>query len=279
MKPSYSLDLSRSVTSLTRRSFVAGAAALSISAAAFPVLGMEGNAAENSVFELRQYTLYGGQRDTLISLFEKNFIEPQEAVGAHVIGTFRDIDDPDRFVWIRGFRDMPTRQHALETFYSGPVWMAHKKEANATMVDSDNVLLLRALSSPPEFRGGATTASGSNAVYGITIHYLGTVDAGQFAEFFDRIILPHLNAAGIHPIATLTTNEVPNNFPRLPVREHDRIFLWMARWLSEPDYESFSMQFKAWSGWRDTAAETVLPALMRKPERLRLKPTLRSPLQ
>ncbi len=202
-------------------------------ASALPMSGEDGKVAEDSVFELRQYTLYGGRRDTLISLFEKNFIESQDVVGAHVIGTFRDLDDPDRFVWIRGFRDMLTRQHALEAFYGGPVWMAHKKEANATMVDSDNVLLLRALSSPPEFRGGARNASAANAVYGITIHYLGTADAGQFAEFFDRIILPHLNAAGIHPIATLTTNEVPNNFPRLP----------------------------------------------RKPERLRLKPTLRSPLQ
>jgi len=277
-RPTQPPDLNGPGIPLTRRSFLGGAAMM-FAASALPMSGEDGKVAEDSVFELRQYTLYGGRRDTLISLFEKNFIESQDVVGAHVIGTFRDLDDPDRFVWIRGFRDMLTRQHALEAFYGGPVWMAHKKEANATMVDSDNVLLLRALSSPPEFRGGARNASAANAVYGITIHYLGTADAGQFAEFFDRIILPHLNAAGIHPIATLTTNEVPNNFPRLPVMEHDRIFLWMARWPSESDYESFSTQFKAWSGWRDTALETVLPALMRKPERLRLKPTLRSPLQ
>lgn len=278
-QPTQTPDLSGPVISLTRRSFLAGAAAMSLTAGALPMSNVEGKVVADSVFELRQYTLYGGRRDTLISLFEKNFIEPQDDVGAHVIGTFRDLDDPDRFVWIRGFRDMPTRQHALETFYGGPVWMAHKKEANATMVDSDNVLLLRALSSSAEFRGGAANAAGTNAVYGMTIHYLGTADAGQFAEFFDRIILPHLNAAGVHLIATLTTNEVPNNFPRLPVREHDRVFLWMARWPSGPDYESFSTEFKAWSGWRDTVPETVLPALMRKPERLRLTPTLRSPLQ
>ena len=29
-------------------------------------------------------------------------------------------------------------------FYGGPVWQAHRNEANATMVDSDNVLLLHA---------------------------------------------------------------------------------------------------------------------------------------
>jgi hypothetical protein len=79
--------------------------------------------------------------------------------------------------------------------------------------------------------------------------------------------------------AILATNELPNNFPHLPVREHDRAFLWIGRWSSIVDYESFSSQMRAWSGWRDAAPEAVLPALMRKPEQLRLKPTSRSMLQ
>jgi hypothetical protein len=267
------------VPPLTRRRFLAGAAAVSLATDALSIFPQEAKVAEDTVFELRQYTLYGGRRDTLISLFEKNFIEPQDAVGAHVLGTFRDLDDPDRFVWIRGFRDMPARQQALESFYGGPVWTAHKKEANATMVDSDNVLLLRALPPRPEFAGNAQASSGSEAVYGITIYYLGSVDTAQFGKFFDHVILPHFNASGIEPVATLATNEAPNNFPRLPIREHDRVFLWMARWPSETDYKSFSAQLSAWSGWRDAAPESVLPALMRKPEQLRLKPTARSPLQ
>jgi hypothetical protein len=31
----------------------------------------------------------------------------------------------------------------LTSFYGGSVWKAHRDEANATMIDSDNVLLLR----------------------------------------------------------------------------------------------------------------------------------------
>ena len=30
-----------------------------------------------------------------------------------VIGQFRDIGDPNRFVWLRGFPDMPSREKAL----------------------------------------------------------------------------------------------------------------------------------------------------------------------
>jgi len=71
------------------------------------------------IVELRQYTLHPGKRDILIDLFDREFIEPQEAVGIKVIGQFRDLDRPDRFVWLRGFRDMPSRAKALTDFTAG----------------------------------------------------------------------------------------------------------------------------------------------------------------
>src|SRR4029453_799553 len=95
------------------------------------------------VVELRQYTLHPGQRDVLIDLFDREFVETQEAEGMRVLGQFRDLDNPNRFVWLRGFSDMPGPAHALCAFYGGPAWKAHSKAANATMVDSSNVLLLR----------------------------------------------------------------------------------------------------------------------------------------
>src|SRR5688572_7346005 len=95
------------------------------------------------IVELRQYTLHPGKRDNLIELFDREFVETQEAVGIQVIGQFRNLDDPDQFVWLRGFNDMEARAESLNAFYSGPVWKAHRDAANATMIDSDNVLLLR----------------------------------------------------------------------------------------------------------------------------------------
>lgn len=62
------------------------------------------------VVELRQYRLRPGQREILIELFERELIEPQEAVGMQVLGQFRDLDRPDRFVWLRGFSDMEARR-------------------------------------------------------------------------------------------------------------------------------------------------------------------------
>jgi hypothetical protein len=74
------------------------------------------------VVEFRQYTLHPGRRDDLIGLFERELIEPQETAGMALVGQFRDADDPDRFVWLRGFPDMKTRAEALGRFYYGPMW-------------------------------------------------------------------------------------------------------------------------------------------------------------
>src|SRR6188768_2953943 len=96
-----------------------------------------------AVVELRQYTLHSGQRETLIDVFDREFVETQESVGARVIGQFRDAGRPDRFVWLRGFADMARRAEALGAFYGGPAWAAHSSVANATMREFDDVLLLR----------------------------------------------------------------------------------------------------------------------------------------
>src|SRR5262245_42198391 len=96
-----------------------------------------------AIIELRQYTLRPDQRDVLIDLFEREFVDSQEVLGMRVLGTFRDFDRPDRFVWLREFDDMAARRKGLTAFYGGPVWQAHREAANATMLDSDNVLLLR----------------------------------------------------------------------------------------------------------------------------------------
>jgi hypothetical protein len=100
-------------------------------------------AATFGVVELRRYALHPGRRDALIRLFESAFIESQERCGMVPIGHYRDLDDPNSFVWFRGFVDMETRLGALEAFYTSRAWVDHRDAANATMIDSDNVLLLR----------------------------------------------------------------------------------------------------------------------------------------
>src|SRR5713101_5542585 len=155
-----------------------------------------------SIVELRQYTLHPEKRDALIDLFEREFIETQEAVGIQVIGQFRDVDDPNRFVWLRGFRDMASRAKALQDFYGGPVWKAHREAANATMVDSDNVLLLRPALPTSGFslegkkRSRTGSNEGRNELIVATIYYFGAPVSAGFVEFFEQTLKPAVTDAG-----------------------------------------------------------------------------------
>jgi len=146
--------------------------------------------------ELRQYTLHPGKRDVLIDLFDREFVESQEALGMKIIAQFRDLDNPNRFVWLRGFQDMPSRAQALKDFYGGPVWKAHREAANATMVDVDNVLLLHPATPTSGFSFGnrERLRMGSNETRSelivATIYYFNApVDAG-FIEFFEKTVKP-----------------------------------------------------------------------------------------
>ena len=117
--------------------------------------------APHPVIELRQYKIVHGRRDALIALFERNFVESQEATGARLIGQYRDLDDPDRFTWIRGFESMAVRGTSLHDFYFGPVWRANREAANAMLDDNDNVLLLRPSASGAGFGRRALGAVGA----------------------------------------------------------------------------------------------------------------------
>lgn len=168
----------------------------------------------NVIVELRQYTLHPGARDTLIDLFEREFVTGQEAAGITVGGRFLDLDDPDRFVWVRSFPDMAARERALHAFYYGPIWRAHRDAANATMLDSDDVLLLRG----PGFAAPDT----AGPVVATICH---PVDAA-FADRFERDLRPGLTAAGTPPQAAHRTEHAENTFPALPVRTGEEVFLW-----------------------------------------------------
>ena len=228
------------------------------------------------IVELRQYTLHGGGREVLIDLFERAFVETQEAVGIHVIGTFRDLDDPNRFVWLRGFPDMAARATSLEAFYSGPAWQAHRNTANATMVDSDNVLLLHPTT--PE-AGFAPTAGQGDGLIVVELRYLHPATAPAFQAFAAERIIPRMRSAGARVLATFATEASPNSFPKLPVREGEIVHVTFFGFSGEPAHHAWRAALAAGPDWRDGAPEILLPQFSRKPEVIRLLPTKRSRLR
>lgn len=240
---------------------------------------------EDGVIELRQYAMQPARRDELIELFEREFIEPQEAVGMHVIGQFRDLDAQDRFVWLRGFADMPVRAEALEGFYSGPTWKRHREAANATIVDSDDVLLLRPARrdsgfaptpSPRPALGDARTDDGLIEA-GICL-LDAPADAGFLARFEEQLA-PRLRSAGAELIGVYVTEGSANTYPRLPVREGEQALVWFARFADADAHHRYEAALLVDGEWRSGVAQSLLHGLKQPPQRLRLTPTQRSELR
>ncbi len=237
------------------------------------------------VVELRQYTVHPGKRDLLVELFDREFVESQELLGMYVIGQFRDLHDPNRFVWLRGFRDMSKRREGLKAFYGGRVWKMHREAANATMIDSDNVLLLRPARpwsgfilentdrpqpDDKEIPGGLVVG---------TIYYLDTPADDDFVDFFERSLKSALNEAGASLSAYFVTESSVNNFPALPVREGENVFIWFSSFRDQADYADHLAALANSRHWSAEVSEELARRLKRKPEVLKLSPTRRSQLR
>jgi quinol monooxygenase YgiN len=175
------------------------------------------------IVEYRRYTLHPGRRDELITLFEREFVETQEEQGMTLLGQFRALDKPDLFVWLRGFPDMATRGAGLAAFYGGPAWKTNRDAANATMIDSDDVFLLRTSAPHPGFQHDTRARAPRGATSSPDGLFLGITwmedDSAAFAAQFERSIAPALQQAGGTLLATYATAHEDNNFPALPVRD------------------------------------------------------------
>lgn len=237
------------------------------------------------VVELRQYTLKPGQRDTLIGIFDRSFVEGQEQHGIRILGQFRDIDRPNRFVWLRGFADMGARLQALTDFYVGPIWVSNRGAANATMEDVSNVLLLR----PATDRSGIRTQGIARAPIGATqappgvvvatTYHLSGISPKDFTAFFEKSVAPELTRAGADIAGCFVTEDAKNDYPKLPVREGEKVFVWLGKFESLKAHERHLATLYQSKAWREETYPELRWHLRSDPEVLRLAPTARSLLR
>jgi len=260
---------------------VAGIAAL-----VTPIPGIAADdAAPHPVIELRQYKIVPGKRDTMIALFEREFVESQEKLGMRLVGQFRDRDDPNRFTWIRAFPSMEARGKALNDFYFGPVWQAHRGEANPLLDDNDDVLLLRPAwpgseFGPPSGQRPSPGASGKPAGLVVaTIEYLWKQPDEGYAAYFRDTLAPAYHKAGLPVLAVYSPESEPNNFPRLYVRQNERLLVWFTRVANLAAYQAAQRKLRATVVWRESLRSALANYRERTPQVLMLSPTRRSLLR
>ncbi|MFC0009591.1 NIPSNAP family protein [Devosia nitrariae] len=235
----------------------------------------------HTVFELRRYRLRPGGGETLIRLFDSEFVEPQEALGMRIEGEFRDLDNPDAFVWVRSFKDMEARTAALGSFYSSAIWKKHGPAANETMLNSDNVLLLKptndvqpfAHNLPRRQEGERPEACGL-IVVNLCSLAPGTED--EFARFVNENALPIMRDAGARIDAVFVTERSVNGFPRLPVREGETVLVWFESHKDEDSAAHYRERLRQNVNWTNDVYPRMDGQCWRKIEVARLTPTPRS---
>ena len=208
------------------------------------------------IVELRQYDLVPGTRDTLIGIFDSHLVEGQEMQEMAIIGQFRDLDNPDSFVWLRGFDDMEARKRALAGFYSGPVWMANRDAANATMLRFDNVLPAAA-----GLAGSRLCARHCRAAGGrLERRMRGRPDRRQhparcativdaFAQWHRENMLPLIEEAGAEVVGVFVTEPAENTYPALPVHTDRKVLAIFSRFADAAAQERTRLALAASPQW------------------------------
>jgi hypothetical protein len=152
------------------------------------------------------------------------------------------------------------------------------------MIDSDNVLLLRPVSSRSGFPAPAAArmpvgSSPAPARVLITIYYRDQPFDETFSCFFESEVRPVLLSTGATPLACFQTEPAENTFPALPVRAGENVFVWLAQFPTPALLADHLHQLERSGSWRRRVLPTLSALTRGAPQQLRLAPTARSLLR
>ena len=74
-------------------------------------------------------------------MFETRAIAAQRKYGMKIIGPFLDVENPNKFVFLRGFPSLEERDRMKEEFYEGELWKKELEGIAMPVIDSYDVIL------------------------------------------------------------------------------------------------------------------------------------------
>ncbi len=88
------------------------------------------------IVEVRTYRTKPGRRAEFIEFFEKQSIPALRSHGIKVLGPLLDLENPNKFVWLRSFPSMEERDRMKNDFYEGELWKNELEAIAMPMLDS-----------------------------------------------------------------------------------------------------------------------------------------------
>jgi len=98
------------------------------------------------IVEVRSYRIKPGRRAEFIQFFENRSIPALRSHGMKVIGPFLDVENPNKFVWLRVFPSLEEREQMRDAFYEGELWKNELEAIAMPMLESYDVTLCEASS-------------------------------------------------------------------------------------------------------------------------------------
>src|SRR5262245_48147797 len=93
------------------------------------------------IVEVRSYRIKPGRREEFIKFFETRSIPALRAHGMKVLGPLLDLENPNKFVWLRSFPSLEDRERMRNAFYEGELWKNELESIAMPMLESYDVIL------------------------------------------------------------------------------------------------------------------------------------------
>ncbi|WP_053004278.1 NIPSNAP family protein [Flavobacterium sp. ABG] len=186
-----------------------------------------------TVLELRNYLLKPNKLNDFEEYFNNHFVTPMAKLEGFTLGQFKINNVNDRFVWLRGFTDMKTRVNFLNDFYiNSPTWKNFGQGANAMMLNSDHVHLLKPLEK-------STTLDFLDVNEGIVLvdFYICNSTLNKVIDLFNTTYIPFLKSLNISDLSLWVSEMQENDFPRLPVFQDKNLLVTITKYKDLAEYE------------------------------------------
>jgi heme-degrading monooxygenase HmoA len=93
------------------------------------------------IVEVRSYRVKPGHREAFIKFFETRAVPAQRSYGMEILGPLLDLENPNKFVWLRSFPSLDERERMKNAFYEGELWKNELEAIAMPMLESYDVIL------------------------------------------------------------------------------------------------------------------------------------------
>lgn len=93
------------------------------------------------IVEVRSYRIKPGRREEFVQLFQTRAVPALRSHGMKILGPLLDIENPNKFVWLRSFPSLAERDRMKDAFYEGDFWKNELEAIAMPMLESYDVIL------------------------------------------------------------------------------------------------------------------------------------------